>query len=80
MGKQLRNLHIEVPQSFTASLMVELSRIGALVQGMANTSSMQTIRTEVPSEEVRAFELWLASASKGQGRVVRNHPVDRKDA
>jgi len=80
MRTHLRKLRIKVPESFLRELMSELSRIRCLVQGIEHTTSLHTIYLEVPTEEVLAFEAWLTNASKGEGKVVGNDPVNDQDA
>ena len=80
MIPQLRKVQIEAPQSSLKGLMEELSRLGALLQGMANESSMHTIDIEIRADNVRALEVWLSTASNGTGRVISNKLVNDEDA
>ena len=60
--------------------MSELMRLGATLRGLAETLPLHTLYAEVPSEEVLAFEVWLADASKGQGKVFNSESANDEDA
>ena len=40
---------------------------------------MHTIRAEVPTDEVAAFEVWLADESKGEGVVFGDEAANEED-
>jgi hypothetical protein len=60
--------------------MHELTRARGFIQGLENNAPQLTVYAAVPAEEVLAVEVWLASASNGQGKVIGNDPVDGDDA
>jgi len=57
-----------------------LTRARGSIQGLVDNAPLLTVYAEVPAEEVLAVEVWLANASKGQGKVIGNDPIGGGDA
>ncbi len=68
------------PHTFHSELMMQLSAIGAFIQGLTDASPLLMIYAAVPAQEVPAFEAWLTNASKGEGKVIGNEPTNGEDA
>jgi translation elongation factor EF-G len=64
-----QKLQVRVPQACVGAAVGELSRIGSVVRGLAQTEPLHTIYVDMPLPEVLAFELWLDDNSNGQGRL-----------
>jgi hypothetical protein len=80
MDEHLRKIQIKLPPFCVRDTMSELMRLGATLKGLAETLPLNTLYVEVPSEEVLAFEVWLADASKGQGKVFNGVSANDEDA
>lgn len=69
MPAHFQKLQVKVPQACVGAAVGELSRIGSVVRGLAQTEPLHTIYVDMPLPEVLAFELWLDDNSNGQGRL-----------
>jgi len=79
MTNQQRIIRVRVPEPCLGRTIGELMRIGGTLLGHASTPPMHTIRAEVPTDEVAAFEVWLADESKGEGVVFGDEAANEED-
>jgi hypothetical protein len=75
----LRKIQVKVPESCLGQALGELSRIGGTITGLSGPLPIHTIFAEVPSDEVLAFEVWLADVSRGEGRVYGVESANDED-
>jgi hypothetical protein len=80
MSDQQRIIQVRVPEYCVGVTFGELIRIGAALLSHAGTPQMHTVRVKMPADEVAAFEVWLADATKGEGAVFGDEAANEEDA
>ena len=80
MDERHRDVWIKVPESNVGPTIAELCRIGSTIKGLSDAEPLHTIYAEMPSDEISAFQVWLADTCPGVGFLLRNQPSNDEDA